>query len=75
MIDWINTNDKQIPKDEEVYLGLWKGCICLVQWDEDQNGYCISFQPAVYENKCEALDEEASKKIYYWAKLYKPIDY
>jgi hypothetical protein len=75
MIDWINTKDQPVPQDEEVYLGLWKGCFCLVQWDEDQKGYCICIQPAVYEHKCVALDEEASHKIYYWAKLEKPIDY
>lgn len=75
MIDWINVKDTPVPKDGEVYLGLWKGCFRLVQWDEDQNGYCICIQPAVYENKCKALDKEASDKIYYWAKLEKPSAY
>lgn len=75
MIEWINTKEHPIPRDEEVYLGLWKGCFCLVQWDSDQQGYCICFQPAVYECNGRALDEEGSKKIYYWTRLEYPIDY
>lgn len=69
---WNNTKDKPIPKDGNLYLGIWKGAFCLLCWDE---GFYMALNPADYTGSSEPLDEEAAMKIYYWAELDFPEDW
>lgn len=78
MIEWINSKDAEVPKNGKVYIGIWKGAFCLVQYGNEpsgKEGYYVCLLPAEYEKSFGPIDEELVPKIYYWAELTHPKDY
>lgn len=73
MIDWINTKLKEVPKDDNIYLGIFEGQFCLISWWEEDNAYWMQWLPGQYKSDTKIKKEE-EPKISHWAFLHKPID-
>ena len=78
-MNWKKITDKknprsEIPKDGNSFLVLWKGQICLLQYDSDLDKFWGCVEPYV-TRKVWLLDEENELKISYWIPLKKPDGY
>jgi hypothetical protein len=76
-MDWKRVDRKNpreaLPKDK-VFLALWKGVICLCEFDEDIDHFYIGMMPAVYLGFWK-LDKEREGKFTHWCELNMPCDY
>ena len=74
-MQWIKTNDPrhELPKDEK-FLALWKGCICLVEWDDEDNHFYASTFPAS-SGGIMRISHERMEKFTHYCKLKFPEDY
>lgn len=57
----------KLPKNE-VFLAIWRGRICLTQFEEDEYRYYIISDPAIYP-QCQAVDHDRFGKFDYWMPL------
>ena len=62
-----------LPKDRQ-FLCLFKGAICLGDYDDDSDSFYLANQPSVYQ-ACWKIDSEREGKIEYWCELQLPEDY
>lgn len=67
---WIKINDSrlEIPRDGSEFLAIWKGIVCIAQFDEDEGRYYITFQPAVYPGNSR-IPQEREVKFTHWMPL------
>lgn len=77
-MEWISVKDRnnvrnELPKDR-VFICLWKGAICLCEFDEDVGNFYIGMMPACYLGFWK-LDRDREPKITHWMKLNIPGDY
>lgn len=77
-MDWITIPDrnevrKYIPKDKP-FLGLWKGVICLCEFDEDVDRFYVGMMPGCYLGFWK-LDIEREGKFTHYCELELPEDY
>jgi hypothetical protein len=67
-MNWIQVDDKLIlPRDESIFLVVWKGRISLCQYCSDENRFYIIFEPTYHDDA--HLDETAEKRISHWMPL------
>lgn len=46
-MNWIEVkHDSELPRDERPFLAVWKGRICLVQYDAEDRRFHICFEPS-----------------------------
>ncbi len=74
-IDWISVKDKPFPKDEENYLGLFKGQFCLIAWNEGDKKFDMFWMPNSYDKLWQWDPAVYEHKLTHWAKLERPEDY
>lgn len=62
LIQWkeINSPD-ELPRDEKSFLAIWKGRICIAQYDEDKNCFFISFDPSDIVHSWEIAKDRERK--------------
>ena len=65
-------NRSDLPKDVQ-FLALWKGAICLIEYDDDKDLFCMINQPSTYEVTHLPLERES--KITHVCLLERPKDY
>ncbi len=77
-ISWKKINNRAAAKDElpkdKPFLGLWKGVVCLCEYDEEVRRFYIGMMPASYLGFW-ALDPEREGKFTHWAYIDIPEDY
>jgi len=73
MMNWISTKIKQVPKDGNYYLAIWKGNFCFVNWDQDLIGFYIKLANPDYDDGYYLVNDET--KIYYWLELTYPQEW
>lgn len=61
-------NYPHIPRDESIFLVIWKGRISLAQYCKEEGRFFISFAPAEYEWSVK-LDQDRENKFTYWMPL------
>lgn len=78
MIPWKKVKDKSRPRDDlpkdKQFICLWKGSICLCEFDEDIGHFYIGSMPASYGGFWK-LDKDRESKITHWCELSLPEDY
>jgi hypothetical protein len=75
-VNWINIKtSSQLPRNGRVFLSLWKGRICLTQYDEDESRFYIMFDPADYSQSWQITPERENKFTHYMELPELPIDY
>jgi hypothetical protein len=68
-MEWIKVNHKQeLPHDGSVFLSMWKGRICMTQYDIDEGRFYIIFNPAEY-SQCMCVSQSRENKFEYWMPL------
>lgn len=76
-MDWkkVNRDDPRssVPKDRP-FLALWKGAICLCEFDEEVNHFFIGCMPASYLGFWK-LDRDREAKFTHWCELVRPEEY
>lgn len=73
-MNWINSEETPVPKDLNVYLGLFEGQFCLISWWEEDNCFWMNWLPGQYSSDTKIKKEEEIK-ISHWCLINKPIDY
>lgn len=75
-MQWIarkNLHDRSdLPRNQQ-FLGLWRGAICLFEYDEEKDLFCMANQPSTYE--VMTLPHEREPKITHICFLSRPEDY
>ena len=75
-MQWITRKDihdrSDLPKDQQ-FLALWRGAICLIEYDYDVDLFRICNQPAYYDVYTLPLEREP--KITHICLLKIPEDY
>lgn len=77
-MDWIKIKNRdnaiqELPKDR-VFLSIWKGAICLTEFDEEERVFYISMFPASLAGIMQ-VSQEREGKFTYWCELSLPEDY
>jgi hypothetical protein len=68
-MQWIKINhSSELPKDGSVFLSLWKGRVCLTQYDSDEGRFYIMFEPADYSQSWQ-LAQDREYKFTHWMPL------
>lgn len=68
-MEWISVNGSQeLPRDESVFLAIWKGRICMTQYDKDEGRFFIMFDPAIY-GASWMLSQDRECKFTHWMPL------
>ncbi len=66
---WIKIGSRnELPRDGSIFLAIWKGRICLVQHDVEEDRFYIVFEPASYSQSWK-LDQEREAKFTFWMPL------
>ena len=66
-MEWIKITEKtQLPLEGQ-FLAIWKGRICIVEYDEDLDRFEICFEPA--QTGTYRIEPEGWAKFYYWMPL------
>lgn len=65
-------NNSDLPRDRQ-FLGLWKGIICLIEYDEEENRFYMANQPSSYG--CSKISQERECKITHFCILEMPDNY
>ena len=73
MIAWKPVNNRNDMPFKGQFLALWKGAICLAEYDEELNQFWIIFFPA--QNSVMLVAHEREKKFTHWAPIEYPVDY
>ncbi len=77
-IEWITIPKDKNPRDllpkDKPFLALWKGAICLCEFDEEINRFYIGMMPASYLGFWK-LDIDREKKFTHYANVELPKDY
>lgn len=75
MINWHSVKDKPLPRDNRgVFIALWKGCVCLTEYDEDEDRFYISMMPATHMGSWQ-VHQEREGKFTHWCEANLPEDY
>lgn len=70
-MEWIKIESShELPRDGSVYLTIWKGRICMTQFDIDEGRFYIMFDPAQYSQSWQVAQEREGK-FAYWMPLPK----
>jgi len=77
-MEWKKVKDRnnvrsELPSDKP-FLCLWKGTICLCEWDDDIKKFYIGMMPACYLGFWP-LERERETKITLYCELQMPEDY
>lgn len=76
-MDWIKIKDCQNARaempQEKQFLAIWKGAVCLCQFDEIEEVFAICYYPASYESFVVSPEREI--KFTHWAEIPLPEDY
>jgi hypothetical protein len=68
-MEWIEcSNSKDLPRDGIIFLSLWKGRICMTQFDVEEGSFYIMFEPAGY-SQAWRVDWERESKFTHWMPL------
>lgn len=71
---WIEIRDRsELPRDK-VFLGLWKGAICLCEFDENDQRFYICMMPACTSGIMK-VDQEREGKFTHYMLIDLPKDY
>ncbi len=74
LLNWIKVNHKsELPKDR-VFLSLWKGAICLTEFDDEEGRFYLCMFPASMAGIMQVAQEREGK-FTHWCELTKPEDY
>lgn len=66
---WIKIkNLQELPRNGHVFLSLWKGRICLTQFDKQEGRFYIMFEPSEYSQSWQ-LAQEREEKFTHWMNL------
>jgi hypothetical protein len=70
-MEWIKVNDyNDLPKNEKPFLVMWKGRVCLAQYDIEDLSFYLAFDPAIYDGTVK-VDLNHAGKFKYWMELPK----
>jgi len=60
---WIIVKEPRLdlPLDGSIFLSMWKGRICLTQFDTDEFRFYIMFEPAQYSQAWQVDPEREGK--------------
>ncbi len=73
-MEWISIENRdQLPKDN-VFLALWKGAFCIVEYKEDDDHFYMGMMPACYTGFMK-VDHEREGKFTHYCDLKYPPDY
>lgn len=72
-MNWIRIEDQPLPKDRQ-FLALWKGGICLAEYDEEEGRFYICMFPASIAGIMR-VSQERENKFTHWCELERPEDY
>ena len=69
-MNWIKIKhfSREMPIDGKVFLSMWKGRICLTQFDTEEQRFYIVFDPAEYDH-CMQVCQEREGKFTHWMPL------
>lgn len=67
-------NYPHIPRDGSNFLAIWKGRICICQYDEEEGRFFICFDPGDYCSTMK-VSQDRENKFSHWQPLPgAPID-
>lgn len=77
-MNWIKIKNRdyaiaEMPKDR-VFLSLWKGAICITEFDEEERAFYICMFPAAMAGIMK-VSQEREGKFTHWCELKLPEDY
>ena len=72
-LPWIDTREKPLPKDGQPYFAIWKGAFCIVQFDDEDDLFHLSFFPAEHLDVMRVA-KNREKKFTHWFKPTYPKD-
>jgi hypothetical protein len=74
-LNWnpITTLRKDVPLNRQ-FLALWKGVICIAEYDQDEDKFYICFYPAQNASIMK-VENERENKFTHWYELTCPQDY
>lgn len=59
--EWQVANSSDLPRDGNTFISLWKGRICLTQYDTEEEAFYIMFEPAEYASPMKVSEDRENK--------------
>lgn len=69
-MNWKKVESREDLPKKRPFISLWKGLICITEYDDEQDKFWIMFSPYVYERPWIIPHDRESKFSH-----YVPLDY